>query len=227
MAYRDRYDLEPLRIRAWLRTGVIADRWLPLDGVLLYQAHRDMMGPQVVTIPGDYSCQGASTLPLAIEHPGRRNWYYRCSWAQWSHQVEGTDHWNKRFDSSLADLVDFRGRRGKVIVGEGQFKAYHMPVFYRAALWIEWYCIGDRTEIESLLCTLTHLGKKGVQGWGRVIRWEIEPCMEDWSVWREGKLMRGIPGEDVPEHMPVNLAHYGIRPSYWKSENQTMLAVPE
>jgi hypothetical protein len=226
MAYRDQYNLGPLRVRAWLRTGVVADKYLPLDGVLLYQAHRDKDGPQVATIPGNYSCQGVSTLPLAIEHPGRRNWYYRCSWAQWSQDVEGRDHWNKRFDTSFASLVDFGGRRGKIIIEQGKYKAYHMPVFYRAALWVEWYCVGDRAEIEHLLSTVTHIGKKGTQGWGRALRWEIEPIADDWSVWRDGRLMRGIPAEDVPAGSVFNLTYYGIRPSYWKADNQMWLAVP-
>jgi len=228
MAYRDKYDMEPLHVRAYLRTPVIADRWLPLDGALLYQAHRDLLGPQTVTIPGEYTTvNGVSTLPLVIEHPGRRNWYYRCSWARWSHDVEGSDHWNKRFDSQFAHLVDFENRRGKVIIEQGQYKAYHMPVFYRAALWVEWWCVGDKAKIKYLLSTVTHLGKKSVQGWGRVIRWEIEPCADDWSVWRDGQLMRGVPTEDVCDlHIPFNLAHYGIRPSYWKQSNQMPLAVP-
>lgn len=227
MAYRDRYDLESLRVRAHLRTGVVADRWMPLDGILLYQAHRDKDGPQVMTVPGGYTCQGVSTLPLGIVHPGRRNWYYQCSWAQWSHDVEGRDYWNKRFDAQFADLVDFDSRRGKVIIEQGRYKAYHMPIFYRAALWVEWHCIGDRVEIEQLLSTVTHIGKKASQGWGRVARWEIEPWHEDWSVWRDGRLTRGIPAEDVCDTGgPFNLAYYGIRPSYWKKSNHKMLAMP-
>jgi CRISPR type IV-associated protein Csf3 len=227
MAYRDRYNLEPLRIRAYLRSGVVSDKWRPLDGVLLYQAHRDALGPQTVTIPGDYTVQGVATLPLAIEHPGRRNWYYRCSWAQWSHDIEGSDHWNKRFDSQFADLVDFRKRRGKVIIEQGKYKAYHMPIFYHSALWIEWYCVGDKAEIEHLLSTVTHIGKKASQGYGRVINWVIESVDEDWSVWRNGMLMRGIPAEDICDtDKPFDIANYGIRPSYWKRSNQKMLAVP-
>jgi len=228
MAYRDRYKLEPLHVRAYLRTAMIADRWLPLDGILLYQAHRDKLGPQVVTIPGEYSCNGVSTLPLGIVHPGRRNWYYQCSWAQWSHDVEGKDHWNKRFDVQFAHLVDFQDRRGKVIIEQGRYKAYHMPVFYRAALWVEWYCVGDKAEIEYLLSTVTNLGKKAVQGWGRVSRWQIETWPDDWSVWRGGELMRGVPFEDTREAgRPFDMTHYGIRPSYWKHDNQTMLAMPD
>jgi hypothetical protein len=227
MAFRDRYDLEPLRVRAWLRAGVVADEFLPLDGVLLYQAHREKDGPQAVTIPGAYTCNGVSTLPLAIEHPGRRKWYYRCSWAQWSHSVEGQDHWNKRFDSKFADLIDWGGRRGKVHIEQGKYKAYHMPLFYRAALWVEWYCVADRQRLEDLLCTVTHIGKKRAQGWGRVARWDIEPWGEDWSVWRpDGRLMRGIPVEDAKGDGPFDFMHYGIRPSYWKKNNQMPLVKP-
>lgn len=233
MAYRDRYELEPLRIRATLRTPVIADRWLPLDGLLLYQTHRDQCGPQVQTLPGEYSSQmKIATLPLGISNPGRRIWYYQCSWAQWSNEVEGREHWNKRFDSKLADLVDFGKRRGKVIIEQGRYKAYHMPIFYRAALWIEWYCMGDKAGIEYHLSTMTHIGKKTSQGWGRVIRWEVEPWPEDWSVWRDGQLMRGVPVEEFAKHgwvFPVgtNITNYGVRPSYWKRNNQIMLAMPD
>jgi len=231
MAYRDRYDLEPLHITAHLRTGVVCDRWLPLDGILLYQACRDALGPQTVTIPGGQAMQGVGTLPLGIVHPGRCNWYYQCSWAQpqpwWA--GEGQDHWNKRFDQGFAYLVDFQGRRGKVIIEQGRYKAYHMPLFYYATRQVEWYCIGDRTEIEYLLSTVTHLGKKASQGWGRVSRWQVEPRAEDLSVWRDDSLTRGIPVEDwqaVKGRETFDLMHYGIRPSYYRHENQMPLVKP-
>lgn len=228
MAYRDKYNLEPLRIRATLRSGVVSDRFLPLDGVLLYQTHRWQCGPQDATIPGEYSGNmKIATLPLGITNPGRKNWYYQCSWAQWSHDIEGSDHWNKRFDSALADLIDFDKRRGKIVVEQGKYKAYHMPVFYRVALWLEWYCVGDKTEITHLLSTVTHIGKKGAQGWGRVADWSIKSWQKDWSVWRDGKLMRGVPVEEVADSgQHFATGHYGIRPSYWKPNNQKLLAMP-
>lgn len=230
MAYRDRYNLEPLQVRAWLRSGVVSDRFLPLDGILLYQAHRWQCGPQDATIPGAYSGNmKIATLPLGITHPGRRNWYYQCSWAQWSHEAEGKDYWNKRFDSKFADLVDFGKRRGKVIIEQGDYKAYHMPVFYRVAEWVEWYCVGDMVEIKAHLSTVTNIGKKSVQGWGRVAKWEITPIAEDWSVWRDDRLMRGIPIDDALKAGRVfdfKRGNYGIRPSYWKASNQKELVLP-
>lgn len=227
MAYRDRYNLEPLRVRAWLLCGVVSDKFLPLDGPLLYQSHRHDAGAGPdATLPGDYTTTSISTLPLGIIHPGHKNWYYQCSWAQWSHESEGRDYWNKRFDSVFADLIDFGGKRGNVIIGSGEHKAYHMPIFYRVARWVEWYCVGDMAEIKLFLSTLTHIGKKAVQGWGRVMHWEVEPWSEDWSVWRDGQLMRGVPGEDAQTGRPYNIGVYGIRPSYWRKSNQMPLVMP-
>jgi len=228
MAFRDEYNLEPLKVTAYLRTGVVADRWLPLDSILMYQANRDALGPELATVPGGSDVQAASTLPLDIAHPGRRNWYYKCSWAQpqpwWV--AEGKDHWNKRFDSSLAGLVDFGARRGKVLIEQGQYKAYHMPVFYLAAQSVEWYCVGDSDEIRYLLSTVTHVGKKRSQGWGRVTEWRVEACSEDWSVQRDGKLTRGIPADDMLGGQPFNILYYGIRPRYYRQNNQMPLVMP-
>lgn len=226
---------EPLRIRAHLRTPVVADEWMPLDGLILYQAHRYQAGggPEA-TIPGGHNTNTVARLPIDTVRFGRRDWYYKCSWAQWpDHAVEGQDYWNKRFDSQFADLVDFGGRRGKVKIKSGQYKAYHMPIFYRATLWIDWYAVACRKSMELLLSTVTHIGKKGSQGWGRVAEWQIDSWPEDWSVWCDGRLMRGVFQRDAMEYVkeirqykPFQIAHYGVRPSYYKKNNQYKLAVP-
>jgi len=227
MAWRDTF--ESLRVTAHLRTDVISDRWLPLDAVLLYQASRMRYGAQVATVPGGEPEKSNVRMPLAIVHPGEQHWYYACSWAQpqpwWV--AEGKDYWNKRFDVGFASLVDFRGKRGKVLIEKGQYKAYHMPIFYYAAAKVEWYCVGDQVGIEALLSTVTHVGKKRSQGWGAVSRWRVEPWQEDWSVWRDGKLTRGAPVQDVAgQDNAFRIMLYGVRPSYYRRQNQMPLAVP-
>lgn len=229
MAWRSSY--EPLHIRAHLRTPVITDRWLPLDAVLLYQSARQTLGDQSATIPGATTGGERKKIrvPIGMEYDGTPNWYYKCSWAQWpEHTIEGNDHWNKRFDNSLAYLIDFGKRRGKIDNNSGAHKAYHIPVFYRSALFIDWYCVGDKKDINKLLSVTTHLGKKTVQGWGRISKWEVESIPNDISVWNNGKLMRGIPmslaGEKADGH---HIALYGVRPSYWRKENQMPLVMPK
>lgn len=212
-----------------LRAGVVSDRFLPLDGILMYQAHRDKEGDQVLTVPGAYSSQGGVSLPLdTVQYPNhdfsKWYWYYKCSWAQWSEgMVEARDFWNKRLDLSLVSLVDPRTHRSRIRIDQGEYKAYHAPIYYRSALWVEWYCVGERAQIEYLLSTVGAVGKKQAQGWGRVSAWTVEPVADDYSVWYGDELMRGVP----PEHAPGwAQGVYGIRPSYWKRENQMLLALP-
>ena len=115
MAWRDTF--EPLRITAHLRAGVVADRGLPLDAVLLYQASRERFGVQQATAPGGDPGGEDVTMPLLKIHNGEWYWYYACSWAQpqpwWV--AEGKDHWNKRFDSKFMDMVDFGGRHPSIL----------------------------------------------------------------------------------------------------------------
>jgi CRISPR type IV-associated protein Csf3 len=78
--------------------------------------------------------------------------------------------------------------------------------------------LGHRPSIEALLRFTTHLGKKTAQGWGAVRAWRIDPIPEDWSVHRDGRLMRAIPAT------AGQLT--GFRPSYWLRKNQTFCALP-
>ena len=233
MAYLDTF--EPLKVTAQFRTNPICDARLPLDGLLWYQAHRLALGPEQATLPGGNPGKNNKMhMPLKMINPGTPDWYFACSWAQprqwWI--GEGTDHWNKRFDSAFAELINFGKRRGKVIIEQGKYKAYHMPVFYKVAKQVHWYCVGDKIEIKQLLSTMTNVGKKTSQGWGRVL-WAVESWHSDWSVWHDGELMRGVPQTDalasIKKHgkfIPFDIVNYGLRPSYYRRKNQRMLAVP-
>lgn len=204
------YNFQPLRIRAYLQTGVISDQFLPLDGVLYYHLVRDKMGVQDYSLPGESTIKQGGGLNLPIRRSGPKNnaWFYAISFAQWPESmVEDSTFYVKRFDLNLAEYVD--RKVNKVITSRGRYKAYHLNIYYRHALYVEWYCDGDKEEIEKLLQFCTHLGKKSAQGWGSVLRWEVEPWPEDWSTRGPGnRLMRAVPvlGEGFL---------YGIRPSYW------------
>lgn len=238
---------EPLKITAWMQTPVITDAWLPIDAIVYYHAMADQNGPQIATMAGAHnaptgdqqsympfrrcgldwqSWRYADGAPLYCDHPAYRvrnrdvRWYYAASFAQWGPHVDGMDHWNKRFDVAHADLIDFGTKRGNVIVEQGQYKAYHMPVYYRSALWVSWYVVGDREELHRLMPHITNLGKKAAQGWGAVLRWEIVPWPHDWSVYGpDGAVMRAVPAQDG--------ILTGFRPSYWLPKNQSHCLVPD
>lgn len=215
-------DFSPLKITARLQCGVIADGGICLDAPLLYYALLERDGSQVTTTTED--CFPDTTmpvrLPFAIHNEGQENWFYACSQGQWSEpKVDGTDYWNKRFDLAYSDLIDFGGKRGQITTSYGQFKPYHMPVFYRHALSLAWYCVGDKIEIARLLPFITNLGKKASQGWGAVLAWDVQDWHADWSIYDDtGRLMRPIPNESGPL--------FGIRPPYRLTKNQFPCQIP-
>jgi CRISPR type IV-associated protein Csf3 len=209
----------PLRVTAHLQCGVISDTYLPLDAILHYQHMREALGSQIVTVPGETTPHGDIPDMQIAKRGTRPDWYFAASFAQWGVATDGLDHWNKRFDQQHGHLVDFSGKRGKVIVEQGAYKAYHMPVAYRHALTVTWYLVADQAWVTRLLAQTTHLGKKASQGWGAVLRWQIEPWHADWSERDDtGRLMRAIP-------QPGGV-RYGIRPSYWLARNQVPCVLP-
>jgi CRISPR type IV-associated protein Csf3 len=184
---------------------------------------RERYGPQDFTEAGqDHSERVAAvSLPIVRCEEHGPMWYYACSFAQWPKAVaNGRDYWNKRpVNIKRSDLIDFAGRRGKVVDGSGRYKAYHMPVWTRHAQTICWYMVAHRRSIEHLLQHVTHLGKKTSHGHGSVLSWTIESWHADWSVRGEGgRLMRAIP---AAEGLLV-----GFRPSYWLPKNQTVCEMP-
>lgn len=214
-------DFQQLRIRAYLQTGVISDQFLPLDGILYYHQVRDIMGEQFISKPGESNIrEGAGiTLPIMRSGPHNDAWFYHCSFAQWpQNTVEDNTFYVKRFDLSLSQLVNNAKR---VLISGGQYKAYHVNIYYRHAIYVEWYCIGKKQELENLLRFCTHLGKKTAQGWGSVMRWEVIDWPEDWAIRGPGgRLMRAVPirGDGFL---------YGVRPSYWNPRHIFPCKMPD
>src|SRR5690606_11987587 len=128
--------------------------------------------------------------------------------------------YSKRFDLKRSDLIDFGKKVAKVETARGAYKGYHIKVYYRHAQFVDWFCDGDKAEIEALLKFCTHIGKKTSQGWGSVLRWEVESWPQDWSIRCGRRLMRAVP---VREKGYL----YGVRPSYWLSRHQFPCLMPD
>ena len=212
-----------LRIRAYLQSPVIADKFLPLDGVLYYHAVREKMGPQLAAKPNESFVREYQGIKLPFFVAGKGiTWFYHCSFAQWpehkiensSFKVKQTDH--MKFDGYLKENVK------RVDIARGKYKAYHIKFYYRYAPYVDWYCFGDPIEIQRLLNFCTHIGKNTGDGWGAVKNWEIEDCPEDWSIrGPQNKLMRAVPMDGNRGFL------YGIRPSYWNPRHIFNCKMPE
>ena len=210
----------PLKVTAIPQVGIATDRTLPLDGVLFHYAMRDAYGKQHVTYSGRKSDNPDVLMPIKRINTERDDWFYASSYAQWDCPHEETQYWHKRFDTKQSDLVDFGKKRGNVLTEEGKFKAMRMPVNVIHARSVSWYCVADEQWMRAMVQRITHMGKKRGQGDGAILEWIVEPIEDDWSVYRDGQLMRCIPS-GTNEGLFV-----GYRPSYWMPENQTLCHVP-
>jgi CRISPR type IV-associated protein Csf3 len=216
---------ENLKITCYPACGIVTDETLPIDAIVYFAAMREKYGWRDADKPGVKTGGNALRvgMPFKVHQAGSSKWFYAASFAQWSEPVaESTDYWNKRFDSAQSELVNFASKRGKVLIEQGRYKAYHMPVFIRHALEVCWYVVADGDALARLLPFMTHVGKKTSQGWGEVLKWSIEPWHADWSIFDDsGRLMRAIPADGQPGDM----LYCGYRPSYWLPCNQAMCRV--
>lgn len=214
---------QPLRIRAYLQTGIISDQFLPLDGIIYAQYVREKFGERDFSLPSENNIPEGQNIQLPIRKAMMKSdaWFYKCSFAQWPvGTIEDQQTYSKRFDLSRSDLADFGKKKEHVDNQRGFYKSYHVKIYYRHAKYVEWYADADKNEMKRILKFCTHLGKKTSQGWGSVLRWEITDWPEDWSVRGEGnKLMRAVPMQD-------NGLLYGVRPSYWLPKHQFSCKMP-
>ena len=219
--------MEPLQITAKLGgTGNVAGAEdLPIDSILAaawmrrHEPEAYYQSRHLITVDNLIDAE----LPLLKINPDTPLWYWAASFVVWPEVAANDFHyWNKRIDHREMHRV---GDVKRLDIKAGRYKAYHMPIPTRAALELRWWVVGDKAEIESLLFSITSIGKKKSQGWGAVRQWTVEPMAEDWSCYREGKPTRTIPLEEGWQTKRQDGFHIGLRtfrPPYWFAPLQTM-----
>jgi len=216
-------NYQNIRVRAYLQTSVVSDKFLPLDGILFYHFIRENFGAEEYTLARESNEKIYSGLKLPILPCGMRNkddaWFYACSFAQFPEDtIESSYDYSKRFDFQHAEYI--QDKKAVVDIQRGKYKNYHITEYTRNAVYVDWFLNADKEKIENLLKFCTHIGKKTSQGMGAVLRWEVEEWHSDWSIRGENnKLMRAVPNEKSPYI-------YGLRPSYWHPRHQYKCIIP-
>lgn len=238
--------MQSLHIMAYLASSIAISRPedISLDGILSYEVLRRHFGADFYSLPDPKEVLHFARLPLAMRgkpspfverlatgdvwyRHGQADdsfWYWACSSAQIAVVGRDTQYWNKRFDAQpgLSDHIDFGGRVEKVLIEQGRFKAYHMPVLTLIAEKIEWYAVGDGEQIADMLRPVMAIGRKRSQGQGAIVRWDVEPMQEDYSEWRDGLLVRPIPGPLASGMTPLDMQYIAFRAPQWHSSNQAL-----
>lgn len=158
-----------LLITGHLVTPVIfgLDHEIHLDGMLGFAALTthpvesllDPRGANVVPIPVALAWISPDGLPLWASTPLRPV----------APTIESREYWHKRHPADRADFA----AKPNANTSAGRYKEYRTPVRAHAARTVTGACIGNRAEIERLLAVVTHIGKKGTMGYGRVARWDV------------------------------------------------------
>ena len=210
--------MKPLKITAKLFDGRIAttDGYLPFDSILSAAWMKRNHPEKYYNTDPSVDEMIIPALPLKTLDGD----IHAASFALVKKAGEETAYWHKRLDAQLAEeYVDFCGRRGRVNTTSATYKAYRMPLNIIMTPEVIWYAVGDRNEIESLLEEIPALGKKTSQGFGQVTEWVVEGIEEDWSLWKDGQLMRSIPD-------PEGDSEWGVRPPYWFPPNIVRCRMP-
>ena len=168
-------DKEPLIISADLVTPYVpvgTDKAVHLDGLLsqaVLTAHpcAPQFGGQscVVPLPVEILWLSPQGLPL---------------WAASDMLPDGDsnqarEYWHKRYPSHRADL----GSKMAAVTTAGRWKEYRVPLNAVRADKLRAVAIGNKDEVERLLGFVSHIGKKGSAGYGRVALWRVDKLPVD------------------------------------------------
>lgn len=162
-------DKRPLIVTAEMASPIIHaenDR-THLDGLLSFAA--------LTAHPVASQYDGAAVLPLPLEllwvsPEGLPLWAATPLMAATPAQ-SSKEYWHKRYPSHRADMSKKQSADTKT----GRWKEYRVPLHAQSTERLHALCIGHAGEIEALLSLVTHIGKKGGMGYGRVARWHVTP----------------------------------------------------
>lgn len=83
--------------------------------------------------------------------------------------IDGREYWHKRYPTDRADF----GKRLSANTTSGRWREYRVPMPVQSVGTLHALAIGNAAEIERLLAYITHIGKKGSAGYGRVAQWSV------------------------------------------------------
>jgi len=167
-----RLTKSPITITAELLTPVIhaeKDR-THLDGVLTFAA--------LTTHPvaSSYESHTAVVIPLPLDlawvSPNGKPLWACSPLVPIGAGVDSREYWHKRYPTHRAEFGD----RLNAVTTAGRWKEYRVPVNAQSVDRLVAHAVGNAPEVEKLLSVVTHIGKKGSMGYGRVARWIVAPA---------------------------------------------------
>lgn len=162
--------------------------------------------PVASHFPGPACCL---PLPLGlawVSPEGRPLW--ACSpLVATTEAVTSREYWHKRYPSHRAEFGD----KQSALTSAGRYREYRTPIHAESVSSLHAVCIGNHEEIERLLATVSHIGKKGSMGYGRVARWTV---VESDHTLEDVLAFRVVPLAALVDHDSTSPPR-GWTPPYW------------
>ncbi|MDE1904932.1 MAG: hypothetical protein KGH75_00595 [Rhodospirillales bacterium] len=205
-----------------LDTGVAMYEPIHLDGLLSYAVvtHAIGGGADLVDAPDPYD------LPLPLACLWRDPVSGLPLWAATEMEPLGMAHrtrvtWTRK-QVEAHHVVTASGKPYAPRSGNGPGKDMQIPLpITMCATW-QADVIGDARIIHDLLSSVGQVGKKGSQGWGHVVSWQIQSLMA-WNLCdAQGDTRRIVPGGALASH-DGGAQWMGWTPPYWRNR---MLCLP-
>lgn len=197
---------KPLKITFHLDgTGVYYDPYKPLtlDGILAaacsrYHVHGEP--PARDEEPFDIP------IPLAKWHYGGTWGWHASALMPDGEMAESLVYWRKRFRQDRIELTE-----GSPNLTNGIYRDWNMPVSLLLCRRMIAFAVGERRTVRrELIRNVKWLGKKRSMGFGCINSIDVERCDTDYSIERDGQLMRWMPKEDGARLVRP-------RPPYWNN----------
>jgi hypothetical protein len=221
-------NFEPLQITAFLANGIaVYDDWSPqLESLVI----GEIIQQERLAVPNASAEQVKETMAAIAPLIPFEQWegLYKCSAPVYRYKCEETTKFRKRWEPN--GQVNWGKRKPKFSTSEGGEKSYDLPLFLRLTSRIDWFAVGDRQAIENIVSDISGIGKKRSHGYGQIVRWEVTAIAEDWSLVRDGELMKPIPTEGLTMlglSLSHNIVRWGYKPPAWLPENKLLCVMPE
>lgn len=117
--------------------------------------------------------------------------------------AESLVYWRKRFRQNRIELTE-----GSPNLTNGVYRDWNMPLPLLLCRRMVAFAVGDANALHELVRNVRWLGKKRAHGRGRVVSIDVERIDDDYSIERDGQLMRWMPREDGSRLVRP-------RPPYW------------
>ena len=219
-------EMRPVVVRGILATPYVAaepDGRVHLDALLAWAV------ANVFPYPIHYE-DGVGLIPL----PLMLLWVSQDGLPLWAASdllpqgeiLRDRSYWHKRYPAAEAEWA----RKRSANVRAGRWKEYRMPLYHIRVPEVRGIAIGVPGEIERMLEVVTHVGKKPAHGYGRIVRWIVEPLNEDReTVLRAILTERNVPVayyEEVGLEARGRVRIGGWTPPYWYAPWHTTVIGP-